>query len=163
MKKSTGTLQFEWTLGCERILQKSDCLVECANGYLCQVPITKFLCKTERIQQSGHTLFRGFYRLPSFLEQTREIYITPDQSGIRGEGKFVLSEKGTVALRFIFPSCFQLKIQGKGVFIQSTSQWRFISIGYDELILDGEASLPTFLLIKHVQKYISLKWSFHKE
>ncbi|MBY0282175.1 MAG: hypothetical protein K2W94_08510 [Alphaproteobacteria bacterium] len=181
-------LDFEWSSGRQRIINRSDVVVQLADHSWLQI---KDIDEAQPVIKRHNKDGNGY--IEAELEKTtrglvyhhkRQLYLAPEEGDFRGHDTLTVSESSMGAVRFIFsntvdivsdapqririrtrPSGEEINLQKK---IKHLPQiWRFIASGCENIICQTspETGLSYLLLLVPLSadKAQTLKWAFRLE
>ncbi len=181
-------LDFEWSSGRQRIVSRSDAVIQLADHSWLQV---KDVDSNQPIVKRHNKDKNGYIEVE--LEKTihdltyhhkRQLYLAPEEGDFRGHDTFTLSKSSMGAIRFIFsntvqivsdnpqririrtrPSDEEVNLHKKNK--RSYQIWRFIASGCENIICQtsAETGLSYLLLLTPLvaDKSHTIKWAFHLE
>jgi len=181
-ERGTGSLNFEWSIGRDRLVIQGDLLLQTPGGKHFQISdsITPQSIQLRRTSQKGLTLLDVTYTHPetlSFLHR-RQLCLGGKQSHLRGEDTIQVSCEAAYGIRFVLDQALEASvISGKrGVLIRRSllrenaptnyshekSQWRLLASGAEEIICESYEATQAILLLGRTQinQPISIQWAF---
>lgn len=181
-------LDFEWSSGRQRIVSRSDAVIQLADHSWLQI---KEVDDRQPVLKRHNKDGNGY--IEADLEKTindltyhhkRQLYLAPEEGDFRGHDTLILSKSSMCAIRFIFsntveivsdnpqririrtrPSAEEIILQKK--IKPSHKIWRFIASGCENIICQtsAETGLSYLLLLTPLiaDKSHTLKWAFRLE
>lgn len=178
LEEGTGSLNFEWSVGRDRLVVQGDMILQTQEGKPYQVsdkanPESTHL---HRMRQGGHALLDATYTAVNTMpfSHRRQLYLSSDQSNLRGEDTIQVSCEAMYGIRFILDKKVEASlVSGKrGVMIylpdhgqltgsKKSQLWRFLTSGAEEILCESYAENQVILLLGRLSKQsISIQWAF---
>ena len=186
---STRILNFEWSVGRERLIHRGDLIIQSSTEDWIQADdFTEndddAHVKIERTTQDGHGFLEAFYESTSqnvSFSHNRQLYISIDNDDFRGQDSISFSNEGMSALRFIFYPGVQISLVADGAIInlpqpinqprgyhperKEPQSWRFIVSGHQEITrqICPTTNAQAILLLSPLNpdQIVVTKWAFH--
>jgi uncharacterized heparinase superfamily protein len=171
--KGTGILNFEWSVGRERLVLQGDVVLRSVTGDVITADLkpSKGQIQVGRKTQDGHTLINTSFEKKKFTHN-RQFYLAANSGDFRAEDILETTMDCLYAVRFILRPGLTAHMapNGKSILLKTSSgqNWRFIASGYDELICDPLFDQPdtkVILLIGELPENTSkkLRWTFKND
>ncbi|MEI8295869.1 MAG: heparinase II/III family protein [Alphaproteobacteria bacterium] len=161
-------LNFEWSIGKERVIVQSDIIFENRAGFIDRQGNTQ----SQLHNQEGHQLIEAAYETKSFTHQ-RQIYLAPSLTDIRGSEKIESSKAALIKLRFLLAPQIKVAIirSGQSAVLQlkNGQSWRFhvsgaTDVTCETIMLQGPLYTSSQALILnaaiHKKNPAIIKWAF---
>lgn len=171
---STGTLNFEWSIGRDRLILQGDIILQTQEGEHCRIGDSM---KPESVQayrscEKGHMFLDTFYECWSGIpfSHRRQLYLEGDEPNLRGEDIVQLPYDAMCAIRFVLDKRVDISLASnkRGAVIRMlhdgkvSQQWRLLASGIEEIAYEPCAGSRTILLLGHIKmnQPTSVKWAF---
>ncbi len=176
-------LDFEWSVGRQRILRRSDLIVQLSDHSWLKIDNDQGSLALKRHSKDGNGYlsadFDQFIRGVSYRHQ-RQLYLGGEEGDFRGHDIFTLSQPAMAAVRFIFSRNVEVlsqttkkikikvypsaAIAGKGESKKTVQTWSFITKGASDVLWQHckETGLPYLMLLTPLAKEEpqTIKWAF---
>ena len=176
-------LDFEWSVGRQRILRRSDLIVQLSDHSWLKIDNDQGSLALKRHSKDGNGYlsadFDQFIRGVSYRHQ-RQLYLGGEEGDFRGHDIFTLSQPAMAAVRFIFSRNVEVlsqttkkikikvypsaAIAGKGESKKTVQTWSFITKGASDALWQHckETGLPYLMLLTPLVKEEAqtIKWAF---
>lgn len=178
-EEGTGTLNFEWSMGRDRLILQGDLVLQTREGKHFTIPDPPDLksIQLRRTSQKGHTLLDAAYARPDGLpfRHRRQLYSGGNPPGLRGEDTIQAPCEALYAIRFILdkeveasPSSgrrgvmIRIPARGKAGRSQEGQQWRLLASGVEEIVCEPYGGSQAILLLGHLKanQPVSIRWAF---
>jgi uncharacterized heparinase superfamily protein len=161
-------LNFEWSIGKERVIVQSDLLFENHSATLHKEGKTQW----QLHQQEGHQLIEAAYGTKDFTHH-RQIYLAPSLMDIRGEEKIESSKAALIKIRFLLHPSIKIAIirggQSAVLQLKNGQSWRLFVSGTTDvtcentifqgpLYTSGQALILNAAVTK--KSPATIKWAF---
>lgn len=178
-EEGTGLLNFEWSLGRNRLITQGDLILQTQEGILLSSPkIEEILpIQSHRTSQEGHVLLEATYnpthKTPFFHK--RQVYLQGHHQSLRGEDQIQTPQEAVYGVRFILNKDLEASFVShrRGVVIQNIAQgrsdrlqeecsWHFLASGMEEILCESYSNHQVILLVGNTKASQShtLKWAF---
>lgn len=178
-EEGTGTLNFEWSIGRNRLILQGDLLLQTREGQHFKIPDLPDLnsIQLRRASHKGHTLLDAAYARPDGLpfRHRRQLYSGGNQPGLRGEDTIQAPCEALYGIRFVLDKevevspasgrrgiMIRISARGKAGRSQEGQQWRLLASGVEEILCEPYAGSQAILLLGHVpaNQPVSVQWAF---
>jgi len=178
-EEGTGTLNFEWSIGRDRLILQGDLILQTQEGKPFAIPdsLDPKSVQLHRANQKGHTLLDASYNQPDGLSfsHRRQLYLGEKQPSLRGEDTIQGPCNAIYGIRFILDREIEASLSpGKrGVIIrmpdrgksnqnQEGQQWRLLVSGIEEVLCEPCGPHQAILLLGHMNanQPVSAQWAF---
>lgn len=175
----TGLLNFEWSIGRDRLVLQGDLVLQTREGEQFQISdlIDTKSMQLHRTSQKGHTLLDATYGCPDGLSfcHRRQLYLGGTHPNLRGEDTIQAPCEAAYGIRFILDKEIEASLAsgGRGVMIripangranknQEGRQWRLLVAGVEEILCELHATSQAILLLGHVKanQPTNVQWAF---
>jgi uncharacterized heparinase superfamily protein len=190
LEEGTGSLNFEWSVGRDRIIVQGDLVLQTYEGDRLQVP---HLIKPKSMQlrrtsrqtdQGGHTLLEASYTHPEnhLFQHRRHLYLSENPIDLRGEDNIKVTTNTLYGIRFILSKGIEASVASGGRSIllnlgsaipfvddslknQRVKNWRFLMSGADEAHCETYENHKAIILIGRVKTDhpACIQWAFRQE
>jgi len=179
LEKGTGSLNFEWSIGRDRLVIQGDLLLQTHEGGQFHVPdpLDAASIQLHRAYQEGHALLDATYSPSDALSfsHRRQLYLSGDQPSLRGEDTIQAPCEAIYGIRFVLDKDVEVSFVsgGRGVMIrlptqgkpgrnQEGQQWRLLASGVEEILCEPYATNQAILLLGRTKpgQPISVQWAF---
>lgn len=180
--EGTGSLNFEWSIGRNRIILQGDIILQTPDGQNIQIPkiLDPKSIKLRRTNQKGHSLVDVRYHQqgenPFF--HRRQLCLGGNNVNLRGEDTIEASCDVVYGIRFVLGETvdaslstgkrgviLKLPTNGKSSKSQENHQWRLIASGIEEIVCEPYGENKTILLLGRtkVNQQASIQWAFYQD
>lgn len=177
VEEGTGSLNFEWSVGRDRLVVQGDLILQTCGGDAFQVSnsCTPESLQLHRTSQGGHSLLDVTYEQSDGMpfRHRRQLYLAENQTDLRGEDSIWVSCEGVYGVRFILAADITaFPISGRrGVLIgaphdrKQGRQWRFLASGAEEILCEPYAKNQAILLLGRIPsgQSICIQWAFQQD
>jgi uncharacterized heparinase superfamily protein len=180
LEEGTGSLNFEWSVGRNRLVIQGDLLLQTHEGMHFQVPerVDPASLQLHRAYQEGHAFLDAAFSDALSFSHRRQLYLTGDKLNLRGEDIIQAHCEAIYGIRFVlapeieatFTSgkrgvMIRLPINGKSTKNQEGHQWRLIVSGVEEILCEPYATSQAILLLGHTKpgQPTSVQWAFYQD
>ena len=177
LEEGTGSLNFEWSVGRNRLVIQGDLLLQTLEGVHFQVPsrLDPASMQLHRAYQEGHAFLDAAFSDALSFSHRRQLYLTGDKPSLRGEDTIQAPCEAIYGIRFVLdPEIEATFISGKrGVMVrlpangkptkgQEGQQWRLIASGVEEILCEHYATSQAILLLGRTKpgQLSSVQWAF---
>ena len=179
LEKGTGSLNFEWSIGRDRLVIQGDLVLQTQEGEQFQVPdsVDPASIRLHRTYQEGHALLDAAYTSPDALSfsHRRQLYLSGDHPSLRGEDTIQAPCEAIYGIRFILDKeieasfisgrrgiVIRLPANGKSSRNQEGQQWRLLASGVEEILCESYATNQAILLLGRTTPGhpLSVQWAF---
>jgi uncharacterized heparinase superfamily protein len=174
IEPGTGILNFEWSIGRERIITQGDMVLQTARGSYIKAEATEPTLFVRRKTHENNIFVEATYHTPQTLYpflHRRQLYLNGDIADVRGEDHFEVGEDSVFAIRFILSPHLSpyLSSNGKSVVIR-LADGRIIKLsaaGHEQMVilsLPDHRESPCVLILGKLldRKNASIKWAFRE-
>ena len=179
LEEGTGSLNFEWSIGRNRLVVQGDMILQTPEGEHFQAPnsIDPTSLQLHRASQDDHAFLDATYTLSDGLSfsHRRQLYLGGDQPSLRGEDTIQSSCEAIYGIRFILDKDIEasfvsgrrgvtilLPAHGKSSRNQERQQWRLLASGAQEILCEPYEASQAILLLGHTKagEPASVQWAF---
>ena len=177
-EEETGTLNFEWSVGQDRVVLQGDVVLQAASGQPCKISpaFQPDAIQAYRKSQDGHTLVDMAYERADGLpyRHRRQLYLSARQAGLQGEDTFCVNEDACYGIRFFIDRKYETSVASGGrsglirlpakekTGFQESRSWQLLASGAEEIVHEPHASFPGFLLLGRLKanQPLTIQWAF---
>jgi uncharacterized heparinase superfamily protein len=176
-EEGTGTLNFEWSVGRDRLILQGDLILQTQEGKHFYSPpsLTPQSIRLHRAGQKGHALLDASYERPGGAPfcHRRQLYLEGNRPNLRGEDTIQVPCEAIYGIRFILDEEIKASlISGRrGVMVrmptsgkarQEGGQWRLLMSGMEEVLCEPYATSQAILLLGRLKAHqpTSVQWAF---
>jgi len=182
LEEGTGSLNFEWSIGRDRLVIQGDLILQTQEGGQFQIldPVGTTSIQHHRAHQKGHTLLDVAYTPLGALpfSHRRQLCLSGDQPSLRGEDTIQAPCEAIYGIRFVLDKSIEASfISGRrGIMIclpahkkssknQESQRWRFLASGVEEILCEPYATSQAILLLGRTKsgQPASIQWAFCQE
>lgn len=178
-EEGTGTLNFEWSIGRDRLILQGDLILQTQEGKpfsISHAPDANSI-QLHRTSQKGHTLLDAAYTRPeggAFCHR-RQLYLGESQPSLRGEDTIQASCEALYGLRFVLDREIETSLSSgrRGVIIrlpargktsqnQEGQQWRLLVSGAEEILCEPYGANQAIFLLGRIKanQPACIQWAF---
>lgn len=177
-EEGTGTLNFEWSIGRDRLILQGDLILQTEEGKHFHIPdsIDPKSIQLHRTSQEGHTLLDATYARPDGLSfcHRRQLYLGGNQPNLRGEDTIQAPCEAIYGIRFVLDKEVEASLVSgrRGVMIRIPThgkanrkegqQWRLLVSGVEEILCEPYMASQAILLLGRIKANhpTSVQWAF---
>jgi uncharacterized heparinase superfamily protein len=178
-EEGTGSLNFEWSIGRDRIVLQGDLILQTQDGQQFQIPsdVNSKTIQLHRVNQKGLSFIDARYKQPDGLSfsHRRQLCLGGSQPNLRGEDTIQIPREGVYGIRFVLDKDVEASLSsgrrgvilripnsGKSFKSQEGEQWRFLVSGAQEILLEpcGENQAIILLGFAKGNEATSIQWAF---
>jgi uncharacterized heparinase superfamily protein len=177
LEEGTGSLNFEWSVGRNRLVIQGDFLLQTHKGGRIQVPdrIDRTSIQLHRAYQEDHALLDAAFSDALSFSHRRQLYLSGDQPSLRGEDTIQAPYEAIYGIRFVLNPeieaafisgrrgvMIRLPAKGKSSRNQEGQQWQFLASGMEEILCEHYATSQAILLLGRIKsgQPASIQWAF---
>jgi uncharacterized heparinase superfamily protein len=179
LDEGTGLLNFEWSIGRDRIVLQGDLILQTENGQSFSIPdsVNNKSIQLRRTNQKGHSLVDVRYKQVdniSFIHR-RQLCLGGDQPNLRGEDTIEAPCEALYGIRFVLDKSVEAALSsgkrgvllrlpnsGKSNKLHEGQQWRLLVSGVEEILCEPYGENQTILLLGRTNRNepTSIQWAF---
>lgn len=178
-EESTGALNFEWSIGRNRLVLQGDLLLQTQEGKRFHISdsLNPNPIQLHRVSQEGHTLLDASYGgdTGTLFCHRRQLYLGQNQSNLRGEDQIQATCDAFYGIRFVLDKAVEASLssgrrgvmvraaaKGKAAQNQGEQQWRLLVSGAAEIVCEPYGTSQAILLLGHIKmnQPVSIQWAF---
>jgi uncharacterized heparinase superfamily protein len=175
----TGSLNFEWSIGRDRIVLQGDVILQTQDGKNFEIPelVDKKSMNLHRTNQKGLSLVDVRYGRPDGLSfsHRRQLCLGGNQPNLRGEDTIHVPCDAIYGIRFVLDKAVEASLSSgkRGVLLripnsgktsksQEQQQWRLLVSGAEEILYEPFGDNQAILLLGRtkVNQATSVQWAF---
>lgn len=179
LEDGTGSLNFEWSIGRDRIVLQGDLILQTPDGQNFEISslINNKSIHLRRTNQKGHSLVDVRYEQPdgSSFYHRRQLCLGGEQPNLRGEDTFQVPSEALYGIRFILDKAVEASLSSgkRGVLLrlpnsgkssknQQGHQWRLLVSGVEEILCEPYGDHQAILLLGRTTSNhpTSIQWAF---
>ena len=178
--ESTGSLNFEWSIGRDRVVLQGDIIIQTQEGQNFQIPDLIDHSKSiqlHRANQEGHTFVDVRYGQSDAVSfsHRRQLCLGGSRLNLRGEDTIQVPTEAVYGIRFVLDKEIEASLSSgnRGVILripnsgkpskdQGGEQWRFLVSGAQEILLESHGDYQAILLLGCAKRNepTSVQWAF---
>lgn len=178
-EEGTGSLNFEWSIGRDRIVLQGDLILQTQEGTTFQIPdsIDSKSIQLRRTSQKGHSLVDVCYGQSDGLSfsHRRQLCLGGNQPNLRGEDTIQVPCEVIYGIRFVLDKDIEASLSSgkRGVMLripnsgnpsknQEGQQWRLLVSGVEEILCEPYGETKAILLLGRagLNEPTSVQWAF---
>lgn len=178
-EENTGSLNFEWSMGRDRIILKGDLVLQTNEGKHFQIPdpMDSKSIQLHRINQKGHTLVDVRYAGSDghSFSHRRQLCLGGNQPNLRGEDTIEVPCEAVYGIRFVLAKNIEASLSsgkrgvmlrlpnsGKAIPSQEGHMWRLLASKVEEILIEPYGETQAILLLGHIKSNQphSIRWAF---
>ncbi len=179
LEEGTGSLNFEWSIGRDRLVIQGDLILQTHEGEHFQIPdsVDPTSIQLHRMSQDDHAFLDATYTPLDSLSfvHRRQLYLGGNQLSLRGEDTIESPCEAIYGLRFILDKdieasfvsgrrgvMIRLPAHGKSPRNQEGQQWRLLASSVEEILCEPYGSSQAILLLGRTKarEPVSVQWAF---
>jgi uncharacterized heparinase superfamily protein len=179
-EEGTGSLNFEWSVGRDRLVTQGDIILQTARGKHLHIPghLESDSIKLYRKNQQGHAFLDVTYGRHDehSYKHRRQLCLASNQADLRGEDTICVPHEAMYGIRFVFneKSEVSLTTSGRSGLIRlpvndnsdmrGIRQWRLLVSGAEEIFHESISAFQSILLLGHLKpnEPASIQWAFRQ-
>jgi uncharacterized heparinase superfamily protein len=178
-EEGTGSLNFEWSIGRDRIVLQGDLILQTQEGENFQIPdiVDSNSIQLHRANQKGHSLVDVRFGQSDGLSfsHRRQLCLGGTRPNLRGEDTIQVPCEAVFGIRFVLDKDIEAYLYSgkRGVMLripnssktskhQEGQQWRFLASGVEEILCEPYGENQAILLLGRTKlnQPTSVQWAF---